>query len=293
LVVVAIIALLIAILLPSLSRAREQAYQVKCAANLSAIFKGIYYYAEDKANGNGYLPQLSYYVAEQIGTQLYDGGIWFNQILRYVDVKRSAAGTRGGLFRCPADKRPWHRYIESTRDRTLIGSKVLDDPIAAKAAADHGWTPGEIGGSRKGLQDWIEPVSFSGSCDTNWNVTWVWDGGWWEESPRKLDDIERPHCYPLLGETDPENYGGKGCWRFFLLKNTMRHPSASAVYRRHYGGTSPMANGTNWLFADGHAQWYSGHASGTDLICCIDLGVPLTSVVRERDTIREYCGSPR
>ena len=38
-IVVAIIALLIAILLPSLARAREQAMQVACAANLNAIHK--------------------------------------------------------------------------------------------------------------------------------------------------------------------------------------------------------------------------------------------------------------
>ena len=47
LVVVAIIALLISILLPSLARAREQTKIAKCAANMRTSGMGIVYYAED------------------------------------------------------------------------------------------------------------------------------------------------------------------------------------------------------------------------------------------------------
>ena len=80
-VVVAIIALLIAILLPSLARAREQAFQVKCAANLHGIFHGMFYYAEDKHNGNGYIPQLSYYQMDAFSALNWYGAIWFHQML--------------------------------------------------------------------------------------------------------------------------------------------------------------------------------------------------------------------
>ena len=47
LVVISIIALLIGILLPSLRRAREQARQVTCAANLAGFGRGFYSYAGD------------------------------------------------------------------------------------------------------------------------------------------------------------------------------------------------------------------------------------------------------
>ena len=47
LVVIAIIALLISILLPSLSRARELAKRVKCAAHLRGIGHAMYIYAQD------------------------------------------------------------------------------------------------------------------------------------------------------------------------------------------------------------------------------------------------------
>lgn len=53
LVVVAIIAVLMAILLPSLGRAREQAKTVKCAANLKQIGAAMYSYASEN---NGKLP---------------------------------------------------------------------------------------------------------------------------------------------------------------------------------------------------------------------------------------------
>ena len=55
-IVVAIIAILVAVLIPSLSRARQQAFQIRCAANLKAIGMGILYYVNDRTNGNGYLP---------------------------------------------------------------------------------------------------------------------------------------------------------------------------------------------------------------------------------------------
>ncbi|NLE59551.1 MAG: prepilin-type N-terminal cleavage/methylation domain-containing protein [Planctomycetes bacterium] len=50
LVVVAIIALLIAILLPSLARARELAKRTACAANVSGMGKGLYTYATENAD---------------------------------------------------------------------------------------------------------------------------------------------------------------------------------------------------------------------------------------------------
>src|SRR5260370_4132277 len=59
LVVIGIIALLISILLPSLSRARETANRVKCGSNLRQIGQGMQLYANEN---NGNFPR-TYYVA--------------------------------------------------------------------------------------------------------------------------------------------------------------------------------------------------------------------------------------
>src|SRR5215471_14113941 len=59
LVVIAIISVLIAFLLPALTRAREQAYRVKCLSNLRQIYLSVLNYATENRN---YMPTVPNYV---------------------------------------------------------------------------------------------------------------------------------------------------------------------------------------------------------------------------------------
>jgi len=83
LVVVAIIALLISILLPSLSRARELAKRAVCASNLRGIGQGCHIYSNDNLES---FPQ-HYYVANETGTQPP-----FNTNVQYIGKMGSMGG---------------------------------------------------------------------------------------------------------------------------------------------------------------------------------------------------------
>jgi prepilin-type N-terminal cleavage/methylation domain-containing protein len=106
LVVVAIIALLISILMPSLARAKEAARQAKCSANLRSLGQAR---AACDTEHNGYGPT-------------WDDGSETGFMLTWVDVlydERYLADTAAGL--CPLDQRPdevpeargadWHFYF--------------------------------------------------------------------------------------------------------------------------------------------------------------------------------------
>ncbi len=93
----------------------------------------------------------------------------------------------------------------------------------------------------------IEPVTYVGTRSHHWS--------------HKLTELDRPFCQTLLcedcdhpGDCFEPGLEDRGAWR-------------------HYGGTNPNSNGSNWLFADGHAQWHSV-TSIDKLLCCQDFVSP-------------------
>lgn len=105
LVVIAIIAILAAMLLPALSRAREKARQAVDMSNLKQIGIGAVMYAQD--NG-GYLP----------GTLVANDGSFMGfalgRLAPYVGLKAPSSGSSpiimNSVFRDPSDPNPWVQY---------------------------------------------------------------------------------------------------------------------------------------------------------------------------------------
>src|SRR5271170_617409 len=93
LVVVAIIALLIAILLPSLGKARDQANTVKCSANMRGVTAAILMYCDENS---GRFP-----IGQATGVTAYPGNGWFwsarLQTLGYIKGVNTVNHTTGSL----------------------------------------------------------------------------------------------------------------------------------------------------------------------------------------------------
>lgn len=105
LVVVAIIALLVAILLPSLSRAKELAKRANCSSNLHSVGQGVHLYAQDYRD---VLPSFrdTDMTATAVGFQ-YDvetpgGSTQGNTRGWFMLVKDGYVGL--GMFKCPSDR---------------------------------------------------------------------------------------------------------------------------------------------------------------------------------------------
>lgn len=136
LVVVAIIALLISILLPSLSAAREQAKAVKCASNLASAGKAVatylaqhggtyplsYYYASD--------PQGGYDINRQDVNRAFGYVHWSYQLFQNGQVQNE-------VFQCPSIDKGGHPRTNpgSLSENWLDDSEITDDAGAGRPSS--------------------------------------------------------------------------------------------------------------------------------------------------------------
>ncbi len=102
LVVIAIIAILAAMLLPALSKAREKARQAVCMSNLKQIGLAFMMYAQDY---DGYFPPLRYKKSDGVHSYSYPQILSDGNYLKYPNTYFSSDGiTAKGVWRCPSAK---------------------------------------------------------------------------------------------------------------------------------------------------------------------------------------------
>jgi prepilin-type N-terminal cleavage/methylation domain-containing protein/prepilin-type processing-associated H-X9-DG protein len=116
LVVIGIISLLIAILIPSISRARYQSRTAQCAANMRQICQGMYTYAVDNKNRFPLnigmpAPAKNWFDPERVGNLLAPNGV-----------------EKGGVFSCPADADARISYSMNAWMSSQLEKWVLDRP---------------------------------------------------------------------------------------------------------------------------------------------------------------------
>ena len=103
LVVVSIISLLVSILLPALSKARDAARAVACLSNFRQVGLTCEYYADDH---NGYHPQVYYYTAFPYFAWDRKLQVYTSDVIKSVPGPGDPVDSTNDVFSCPGDKKP-------------------------------------------------------------------------------------------------------------------------------------------------------------------------------------------
>jgi prepilin-type N-terminal cleavage/methylation domain-containing protein len=215
LVVVAIIAVLISLLLPSLSRARESAKNVACQSNQKQIGMAMLMYANDF---NDYLP-----AAQSPGYHV----IWDGAIEPYLRAGKPMTGHRGVLA-CPADITPDKSVAKGS---TRIYEKRSYARIAYAYYAD-----GSMVGNPPIYANWIEKY-FTITKLTNG------DGAW---KLALISDMQDTQNVRYVDNTMPAGWGSYFYWEEIAYQIHQGYKLPLGEFHNH---------GQNYVMADGHVVW--------------------------------------
>lgn len=133
LVVIAIIAVLLSLLLPSLTRARHQAKGAVCLSNLRGLGVAVYSYANDNRDR---LP----------GVGLSHGGSGSNEQGAWFVLLRKHYGGDDLIARCPMDHSPhWETPWGDATAGTLLDEQLPGGPLRRVSFGVNYYTAGKIG----------------------------------------------------------------------------------------------------------------------------------------------------
>lgn len=241
LVVIGIIALLISILLPTLSKAQASARTIACASNLRQIGTMFSFYA---GSNRGLLPPTILYYeltgsapAETVSWQPMllseSGNPALRDILMAYNVARDPVelerqGVKIGIWKCPEN-------LLQTAIGPNYGPNGAGDPMFATRYLSYC------------ANSWLshDPTTFQKRPVPNDN----------QYLGKKISQIRRPSelCAVFDGmayRIDPLDDG-----QFSMMEGRTSVPGLRHVWYRHN-------RGINMLFADGHVSWLQGPISG-------------------------------
>ena len=242
LVVIAIIALLLSILVPTLSKVKDQAMRKICANHLRQQYLGVSLYSHDNTD---YVPNPG------IGPWFWDMSFWAtNEISRYAGFDESE------IFFCPANRMKKHydaRFWQFTwASPSPVPVPIQDESVLTDA-------------EQRSYYRVLPMIYMFDRYDSNGDsiLPATLEGGKPAQWIQKLAKVNQSSSQIMImdavisGLNDYNFFaitlGGIGAKSQGTLKDTSNHKSKKTI--RTGSGTGPAPAGANSGFVDGHVEW--------------------------------------
>ncbi len=297
LVVVAIIALLISILLPSLSRAREQAKIAKCLANLRALGSGIHnYFADQKRRDLHWcMPYPTYFEGRRITFGWYTSFVFSGGMPEYeytaenwpYDERKHPNPATGQMdvYMIPPRGRPLNHYLSNSVSWDRNNSKFSAEPIPFeenlpdlfKCPSDDTAAVSVVGEENRQTEDMVAFPAWR-AYGTSYSTNWSWAYYYHDpdiRSRRKAEFGKQSgyssrmnwinllgggHRFPGIGHRMLERSPAGGWESKFIIAKEVRsgEPFNQARPRKQDG--TPLFGGDAFITTGWHRQFGRGAA---------------------------------